>query len=126
MHSHEEAVAGLEREVGDALARRDVEALQRYFADDFIGINPMGVEMTKADVLAQMGSSDYEPESIVNDVRRVRIFGKVAVVVAHGAAKGRYKGQRADMVFAYTRIWVERDGVWRAVAAHASPIPDRG
>jgi len=126
MNSREETVARLEREVGEALTRCDVEALRLYFADDFVGINPMSVEVTKADVLAQIGSSDYEPESIVNDVRRVRVFGNVAVVVAQGTAKGRYKGQQADMVFAYTRVWVERDGVWQAIAAHASPMPDRG
>ena len=124
MYPREETVARLEREVGEALERCDGEALGRYFADDFIGINPMSVEMTKAEVLAQIGSSDYEPESIVNDVRSVRVFGNVAVVVAHGTAKGRYKGQRADMKFAYTRIWAERHGVWQAVAAHASPIPE--
>ena len=41
MSSQEEMVARLEREVGDALARGDGEALSRFFADDFIGINPM-------------------------------------------------------------------------------------
>ena len=73
MSSDEETVARLEREVGEALARLDVEALRRFFADDFIGINPMSLEMTKADMLAQIGSSDYEPESIVNEVHRVRV-----------------------------------------------------
>jgi hypothetical protein len=38
-------------------------------------------------------------------------------------AKGKYKGQRADMAFIYTRVWVKRDGPWQAVAAHASLIP---
>ena len=126
MSSHEETVARLECEVGEALAQRDVEALRRFFADDFIGINPMSLEMTKADVLAQIGSSDYEPESIVNEVHRVRIFGDVAIVVAHGTAKGKYRGQQADMTFIYTRVWVKREGLWQAVAAHASPIPHRG
>ena len=124
MGSQEETVARLEREVGEALARCDVEALQRYLADDFIGINVMNLETTKADVLAQFGSSDYEPESLVNDVRRVRLFGDVAVVTAQGSAKGKYKGEQADMIFAYTRIWVNRDGRWQAVAAHASPMAD--
>ena len=123
MSSHEETVVRLEREVGEALARRDVEALRRFFADDFIGINPMSLVVTKADVLAQIGSSDYEPESIVNEVHRVRVFGDVAVVLAQGTAKGKHKGQRADMTFMYTRIWVKRDAPWQAVAAHASPIP---
>jgi ketosteroid isomerase-like protein len=124
MPSEEEIVARLEYEVGSALARCDGEALQRFFADDFIGINPMSIEMTKADVIAQIGSQDYEPESIVNEVLRVRVFGDVAVVTARGTARGRYKGQRADMVFLYTRIWVKRAGLWQAVAAHASQLSD--
>jgi ketosteroid isomerase-like protein len=122
MNSDEETVARLEREVGEALERCDVDTLQRLFADEYMGINPMGFEIAKADVLAQIGSSDYEPESIVNDVRRVRVFGDVAVVTARGSAKGKYKGHQADMVFVYTRIWVKRDDLWLAVAAHASPL----
>jgi ketosteroid isomerase-like protein len=122
MDPHEEAIVQLEREVGEALTRGDVQALQRLFADDFAGINPVGAEIAKADVIATAGSIDYEPESIVNEVRRVRIFGDVAVVTAQGTARGRYKGQQADMVFVYTRIWVYRDGVWQAVAAHASAV----
>lgn len=125
MSSQEETVAGLEREVGEALIRLDVEALRRFFADDFLGINPMNLEISKADVLAQFGSSDYEPESMANEVRRVRVFGDVAVVLAQGNAKGKYKGKRADMAFIYTRVWVNRDGCWQAVAAHASPMPDK-
>lgn len=95
---------------------------QFKFADDFSGINPIGAEIAKADIIASAGSLDYEPESIVNDVRRVRVFDGVAVVTAQGSAKGKYRGQRADMVFVYTRIWVKREGVWQAVAAHASPV----
>jgi uncharacterized protein (TIGR02246 family) len=122
MDPHEEAIVQLERAVGEALTRRDVPALERLFADDFSGINPVGAEIAKADIIASAGSLDYEPESIVNDVRRVRLLGAVAIVTAQGTAKGTYKGQRADMVFVYTRIWVKRDGVWQAVAAHASPV----
>jgi ketosteroid isomerase-like protein len=108
MTPSEQTVADLERRVGDALTRCDVVALERFFADDFIGINPIGAEITKADVLAQIGSSDYEPESSVNDVRRARSFGDVVVVSAKGTAKGKYKGQQADIVFTYTRIWIKR------------------
>jgi ketosteroid isomerase-like protein len=122
MDSHEGAILLLEREVGDALTRRDVDALQRLFADDFSGINPVGAEIAKADIIASAESPDYEPESIVNDVRHVRMFDGVAVVTAQGTARGKYRGQRANMVFVYTRIWVKRDGVWQAVAAHASPV----
>jgi ketosteroid isomerase-like protein len=85
----------------------------------------LSVEITKADVLAQVGSRDYEPESLANEVIHVRVFGDVAVVTARGIAKGIYKKQRADMVFLYTRIWVKRGGFWQAVAAHASQVPEK-
>jgi len=123
MSSHEETVARLEREVGEAFTRGDMATLERCFADDFVGINPAGWEITKADTLAQIRSSDYEIESIVNEVQRVRVFGDVAVVVARGVAKGKYRGQRADMAFLFTRIWVHRESRWQAIAAHASPLP---
>jgi ketosteroid isomerase-like protein len=122
MNILEQAIVRLEREVGEALQRRDVGALGRLFADDFFGINPIGAEIGKGDILTQIGSADYEPESIVNEVRRVRVFGDVAVVTAQGTARGKFKGHRADMVFTYTRVWVNRDGVWQAVAAHASAV----
>jgi ketosteroid isomerase-like protein len=123
MSSDMETVVRLEREVGEALARCDVHALESYFDDDFVGINPLGLEVTKAEVLAQIRSSDYEPESMVNEVRQIRIFGHVAVVLATGTANGKYKGHRADMKFIYTRIWVNRGGTWQAVASHANPLP---
>ena len=60
---HEETVARLEREVGEALERRDVDTLQRLFADDYMGINPMGVEISKADVLAQVSvRAHHQPD----------------------------------------------------------------
>jgi hypothetical protein len=92
MTAHDETVMRLEREVGLALQRRDVDTLRRLFADDFIGINPIGDEVA------------------------------MAIVTEQGTARGTYKGQRADMVFVYTRIWVMREGAWLAVAAHASPV----
>ena len=125
MKSPEATVADLEREVGDALTRCDHDALSRLFADDFIGINPMNIEVTKAGLLSQIGSSDYAPESIVNEVLRVRVLGDMAIVTARGVAKGIYKGQRADMEFLFTRIWINRSDVWQAVAAHASPATNR-
>ena len=52
MPSQEHTVARLERDIGDALARCDGEALRRFFAEEFIGINPLSIEMTKAAVQA--------------------------------------------------------------------------
>jgi ketosteroid isomerase-like protein len=130
MDSQEETIVRLERELRDALARRDMEALERLVADDFIGINSVNMEVTKADLLVMLDSHDYMAEGdlpdymaegIVNDVLRVRLFGDVALVVTRRAARGIYPaGHRAAMLSFYTRVWAKRDGRWEAVADHES------
>lgn len=120
-------VAQLEREVGEAITRGDRARLGLLVADDFIAVNPQGVTMTKAQALAQIGSPDYQLESLVNDEIEVRVFGDVALARARGTARGRYKGSDASAQFRYLRVWVKRGGVWQAVAAQATflPVPEQ-
>ena len=110
----------LEKNFGDALTRGDRSLLDRLMADDFIGINPLCQFVDKRQVIDEMTSPDYEIESLVNEDIRVRIYGEVAVATALGTVRGKYKGRDAGGQFRYTRVWVRRQGSWRAVAAQAT------
>jgi hypothetical protein len=55
---------------------------------------------------------------------RAGFFEREQYLSVRGIAKGKYRGQRADMAFLDTRIWVKRHALWQAVAAHASPVPN--
>jgi ketosteroid isomerase-like protein len=116
-------VERLERSFGEAITRGIAAALDRLLADDFVGTNPLARVLDKKQTMAELGSPDYELESLMNEDIRVRLFGDVAVAKARGTAKGRYKGQDASGQFRYTRIWVKRGGQWQAVAAQATMIP---
>ncbi len=118
-HSTEEELTRRERKVGEAIARRDVATLDRWFADDFLAIVPGGVELTKAQALAQITAPGYELEFLRNEDIRVRVFGDVAIATARGVARGRLQGQETTGEFRYTRVWLRRDGRWQAVAAHS-------
>ena len=39
--------------------RRDRSDIERLFADEFCGVNSAGVEMSKADLIREMSSTDY-------------------------------------------------------------------
>ena len=119
----EQELTRIEREFGETLTRRDAAALDRLMADDFLAINPLGRELTKAQVLAEFASPDYEIESLRNEDIRVRVFGDAAVATARGVVKGRYKGQDASGQFRYTRVWIRRGGRWQAVAAQSTMLP---
>jgi ketosteroid isomerase-like protein len=124
--SSEREVEKLEREVGEAITRRDTAALDRLLADDFIVTNPAGQVMTKKEAIAALTAPEYDLESLVNDEIKVRVFGDVALATALGTAKGRYKGQDASGQFRYLRVWVKRQGCWQAVAAQSTNVPKHG
>jgi ketosteroid isomerase-like protein len=119
----EEELTRMEQEVGEAITRRDVAALDRLIADDFVSTNPLGQMTTKKDVIAMLSSPDYELESLNNDEITVRVFGEAAVATAVVTVKGRYRGQDASGQFRYLRVWVKRQGRWQAVAAQVTSLP---
>ena len=126
LDSSENEVAKLEREVGEAITRRDTAALDRLIGDDFIATNPLGQVLTKNEAIVALNSPEYDLESLVNDELQVRVFGDVALATALGTAKGRYRGQDASGQFRYLRVWVKRQGRWQAVAAQSTTVPKQG
>jgi ketosteroid isomerase-like protein len=121
----EQEVIKLEREFGEAITRGDKAALDRLTADEFVLTNTLGQIVNKARGIADITSPDYQIDSLVNDDIKVRVYGDAAVVTARGTAKGRYKGQDASGQFRYTRVWIRRQGRWRAVAAQSTAIPQQ-
>lgn len=119
----EQQLIRMERELAEAATRGDVAMLERFTADDFIGIDHYGRELTKARILARFRSPDYEVESLRHEGIRVRVFGDCAVATARTVVKGRYKGQDVGGEFPYMRVWIRRQGRWQAVAAQSASIP---
>lgn len=119
----EQELVQLEGEIARAMARGDFDFLESVLADDFIGVNPRGEELTKAEVLARLRSPDYELESLQHQNIRARVLGDCAVVLARTVVKGRYRGEEAGGEFPYLRVWLWREGRWQAVAAQSTSLP---
>lgn len=118
-------IAQMEREFAEATLRRDVTALERNLADNFLGVDVNGQHLSKAEVLARAKSPDIELTSLRHEDIRVRVFGDCAVATARTVVAGRYKGQETGGEFPYMRVWVKREGRWLAVATQSSAIPKR-
>ncbi len=113
----------MEQELAEAAMRRDIALLDRFTAEDFIGIDPMGRQFTKAQVLARFQVPEYELDSLRHEDIRVRVFGDCAVATGRTVVKGWYKGQDAGGEFPYMRVWIKRNGRWQGVAAQSTSIP---
>ena len=61
-------------------------------------------------------------ESAIQDEFTVRVYGDTAVVWFRLHLVGIRQGQRAEVTFRYTDVWVLRDGRWLCVSTHSTKV----
>jgi ketosteroid isomerase-like protein len=115
-----EVIRRLDQERIQAQIHADAAALDRIYADDFIGIGPSGTVRTKPQVLADFTSGDLRFQSISTEDVQVRVYGNTAVETGRSTMNGQDKGQVVPRDNRFTRVWVKKQGHWRLVANHYS------
>jgi ketosteroid isomerase-like protein len=118
----EKKIMQLERDWGDALAKRDLAALGRILGDDHSVITKDGSVLTKAQELAKHGQSadelfDFEP-------MKVRVFADTAVVTGGHREKSQYQGRDTSGHYRWMDVFVKRDGRWQAVASELTRVEE--
>jgi uncharacterized protein (TIGR02246 family) len=118
--SVEQIIRKLDNERIQAQIHADATALERIYADDFIGVGPSGTVRTKRQVISDFTSGDLRFQSITTDDVRVRVYGNAAVETGRSTMNGHDKGKEVPHDTRFTRVWVEQHGRWRLVANHYS------
>jgi len=114
--------AAMEREWLRAQDEGDVPALSKIYDDDFVGTTFTGKVLSRSDILPEdEGQRTPKMYSVLESVQG-RIVndpkGDTAVVIGQ-AATG--EGDNA-MRFRFTKVYVQKAGEWKLVAAHLSRI----
>jgi len=112
----EDSVRALESQRAQALLQADTVALSRLVADDFVEISRLGTLRTKADNMHEIASGVLKLTSVRYDSLSVRIYGDVAVLQGIADNTGTFRDFPFSGKIRYTRVFVRRDGRWRAVA----------
>jgi ketosteroid isomerase-like protein len=128
--------AGIEEAVGDvggvikrleaewetAIAKHDPSIIERVVADDFVGVSSTGRIGDKGTLLyeARRDKNSYKTASARQ--MTVRTYGsRVAVVLGMTKESGTTaSGRPFDHTYRFTDTWMERDGKWQCIAAHAA------
>jgi ketosteroid isomerase-like protein len=111
-----------DRERIHAQVHADRVALDRIYADDFIGIGPSGTVRTKKEVLADFTSGSLKFQSITTDDVRIRVYGNAAVETGLSTMKGQDAGNVVPEENRFTRVWIKEGGQWRLVSNHYSKL----
>lgn len=114
------ALKQLDQERIQAQIGADAAALDRLYAEDFIGIGPSGTVRAKEQVIADFTSGNLRFQSITTDEVQWRVYGDTAVETGRSTMNGQDKGKTVPRDNRFTRVWVKRLGRWQLVANHYS------
>jgi ketosteroid isomerase-like protein len=111
----EEEVLKVEKGFADAIAKNDLESIERFVTDDWIIINADGGIIDKERFLGVIKSGALTHETMESDDVRVRVYGDSAVVSALTRSKGKFMEQEFTTHERSTDVFVRRDAQWRCV-----------
>jgi Rieske Fe-S protein len=118
-----EALKQLEHEWVDAQKAADIEKLGQIIADDWAGLGADGAKSTKKQFLENVKSGASKVESIELGPMDVKMIGTtVAVVQGTDTEKSSMKGKDTSGKWAWSDVFVKRNGKWQAVRSQAAMI----
>ena len=120
--SADQVIRQVDHERIQAQIGADAAALDRIYADDFIGIGPSGTVRTKAQVIADFTSGNLKFQSIITDDVQVRVYGNTAVETGRSTMIGQDKGKAVPRDNRFTRVWIKQQGRWQLVSNHYSSL----
>lgn len=116
----EQAFRKLERGMFDAFeGKPNLDALERFFSDDFFSINADGKTDNKQQTLEALRSGKFQVDKITSDEFRLRRNGDTAVIT--GRSLYFKNGQNVGEV-RHTQIWIKHNGRWQLLGWQGTPF----
>ncbi len=119
--AEEQAVMQAERNLVNAVVKRDIPTLETYLGKEWTPTND-GQVTSGAQVLAELKSGAYKVESDAIRDLSVHVFGDVAVATMILDTKGTYKGTDFSGLIRSTDFFVKRDGRWQVVSSQNTTV----
>jgi ketosteroid isomerase-like protein len=114
----------LDNEWNEAYPRRDVSALDRIIADDWVCIDGAGLVITKRQLLERVESSTSFFDPYKFDEITLRMFKNAALVTGRLSGTRRSSDGTFHLEQRYTRVYVKRNDRWQSVATQVTVVKD--
>jgi ketosteroid isomerase-like protein len=126
------SAAAAEREVresirayDDALRRRDVPALERFWAPEYVFVNPGGRVVSREERLAGVRAGPTGFDSLTVGETDVLVYGETAVQRSRVTAAARADGGPTTGEFRALVVWVKDGESWRQVSSQLTMVAVR-
>jgi hypothetical protein len=123
--SDQEILVELEQGWNEAFYRKDVAFIEKILATEFVATYDDGSRGDKARELSLAAQFNQQVESAVQDEFTVKVYGDTAVAWFTLHMVGIRQGQRTEVTFRYTDVFVMRDGRWQCVSTQSTRVNPR-
>jgi hypothetical protein len=121
----EKALRALESRLDAARVNGDVLLFDEVLAPEFQTTNPVGAMSGREQMLADTRSGAFKVTSSQSIDITVTFVENAAILRGKAVMKASYQGRDISGVYAYTHVYMQREGRWQVVAAHTSRrMPD--
>jgi uncharacterized protein (TIGR02246 family) len=114
-------LAGVEENFNRALVSNDVARIAACVSDDWVLVTPEAGLISRTGILQAIENGVLSHDSMTKDVKRVRVYGDIAVVTGRGQNTGAFKGQPISADEWITDVYRKVDGRWLCVLTHLTP-----
>lgn len=109
-------VIALDKKRMDAMAAKDIAALNELIADDMIYCHSSARLDTKASLIGNMQSGSTVYQSVVPSDVKAQDLGDAVVLTGLAHIKVSSGGKAMDFGVRFTDVWAKRNGKWQMVA----------
>ncbi len=109
-------ILALENAWNQAELHHDAVAADAILVDTFVSVDHHGQLQTKAQYIAELKETAFNPEEIANTETDVYVYGDTAIVTSAYRTKGTDNGKPFVHRGRFTDTWVKLNGTWKCVA----------
>ncbi len=118
----EKVIAGLEQQVRMAVIKGDTSVLERYLADDYVGIGPDGNAADKSRTIQELKDGTLKYSAINVTEENVRLYGDTGIYNGRANVKLTINGHTQTADVRATIVWLKRNGQWKRVSFQVTPV----
>lgn len=107
-----------------AMLSGDTAALEEILAEDIVYVHSSGTHEDRALYLARVADGTYRYHAIRMEGRAAQALGPGIVLINEDQHfEATVCGTRRVVASRLLQVWAEREGTWKLVRLHASPVP---
>jgi ketosteroid isomerase-like protein len=120
----EQEIINIEAQKDHAMQTREMDVLDRIYADGLIFVNTRGQVLTKAERMAEFQSESVKYLSFEQGDYHFHIYGDTVVMTGRASSVVDYHGKVNRIPRRFTSVYVKLHGQWQLVAHQATLITE--